>query len=62
MKIIFDSEEQKESFKSLIDGCCPMRFGLKGKCFDSSDGWHISDEDCDECWKRCGLEVEVKNE
>ena len=55
MKIIFDSEEQKENFaRHIFADHCPTLFGLNGSCCDF--------EECDECWKNCGLEVEVKNE
>ena len=54
MKIIFDSEEEKDNFAKLIfSDYCPSLFGLKGSCCDF--------EKCDECWKNCGIEMEVKD-
>ena len=53
MKIIFDSEEQKENFMADL---CPD---------DVCDALHAKSSDfcyglCSECWKNCGIEMEVK--
>lgn len=54
MKIIFDSEEQKDNFAKHIPATfCPSLFGLKGSCCDF--------EECDDCWKNSGIELEVRN-
>ena len=54
MKLIFDNEEQKDSF---ICGNCPSDYGLRDTncCNDGSDG-------CYNCWKRYGdmLMVDAK--
>lgn len=57
MKIIFDSEEQKAEFEYMMGGCCPSILGLKGDC-----DHNIYKTECDTCWKRCGLEMEIRGE
>lgn len=59
MKIIFDSEEQKETFMGMIISSsseCPGFFGLnnlpKKQCFKENG--------CKICWEECGIEHEVK--
>ena len=60
MKIIFDSEEQKKALMDELTGCyCPSAFYLGERC-DMVDEY--TDKYCKECWKNCGLEVEVKDE
>lgn len=52
MKIIFDSEEQKEMvFDKLVTQMCPEEFGLENHC---------PQEDCENCWAKSGIEMEVK--
>lgn len=59
MKIIFDSEEQKDALMGLLaDDYCPNCLFLK----DDDRICGKSDIDCDECWKNCGIEMEVKEE
>lgn len=56
MKIIFDSEEQKKAFfEYVVVDYCPSIFGLDRK--DVCNGYL-----CDDCWEKCGIELEVKNE
>lgn len=56
MKIIFDSEEQKEKFMcELSKHLCPSDFDLVKPCYPFS--WHCLSE---ECWKESSLEVEVR--
>jgi hypothetical protein len=50
MKIIFDSEEEKEDFMANL---CPDDV-LPAKLSDFCYG------PCSECWKNCGIEMEVK--
>lgn len=58
MKIIFDSEEQKEEFiNNLVDCSCPSDIGLK----DSDD--YCNEKglmSCYSCFEQSGLEMEVK--
>ena len=57
MKIIFDSEEQKEAFMSdVIEHSCPEEYYLENKHSCSAFSWR---EHCDLCWANCGIEVEV---
>lgn len=59
MKIIFDSEEQKDALMGLLaDDYCPACLFLK----ETGCELGSSDDDCDECWKNCGIEMEVKEE
>jgi hypothetical protein len=52
MKIIFDSEEQKDAMlKLLADDYCPSLLFLKKGCGNIYD--------CEKCWAKCGLEVDV---
>ena len=60
MKIIFDSEEERDKFLMGMahwDHVCPSDFGLKdiqtSKCEDCDT------PSCEECWKECGLDIEV---
>lgn len=57
MRIIFDSEEQKERFISLISPfLCPSDIGI-----GNDDADHCSRNGaCRDCWKNCGIEIEVK--
>lgn len=54
MKIIFDSEEQKEAFfEHVVADYCPSIFGSDAStCFEN--------DSCDNCWEKCGIELEVK--
>ena len=55
MKIIFDSEEQKEKFLSgvLDTRVCPYDIGVyMTNC--------IKCKTCEDCWKSCGIEMAVK--
>lgn len=60
MKIIFDSEEQKEALSySLIKGFCPSELYLKNYYTRSKLG---CSGDCERCWKESGLEMEVRDD
>lgn len=60
MKIIFDSEEEKNKFFNRISfGDCPT--SLSSKYIDS-DHCYCSDRDCAKCWEECGIEFEVKKQ
>ena len=55
MKIIFDSEEQKDTFLATIFyDYCPSDIGLNDRDCDGSIG-----NDCTECWKRA-IKMEVE--
>lgn len=55
MKIIFDSEEQKNTlFRLLPMDYCPSILGLKDITYNNCD-----DYACNKCWENCGIEVEV---
>lgn len=55
MKIIFDSEEQKNAFFGLMaDDYCPNCLLLPEHC--------LAERDCDLCWRSCGIKVEVKKD
>lgn len=62
MKIIFDSEKQREN---LFKAYCPYELGLPG-CSTSNCGLSVRLGDipkvevCRKCWEECGLEHEVK--
>lgn len=49
MKIIFNSEKEKELF---INGVCPGHIGLTETC--KAGGY------CEECFRLAGVEMEVK--
>ncbi len=60
MKIVFDSEDQKETFLSLITltALCPEDILLKNrKCDKLCDNF----KECRNCWKQSGLEMEVND-
>lgn len=56
MKIIFDNWKQENVFfEALADSShCPSELGG-----DEAKGCAI---DCEDCWRNCGIEVEVKGE
>ena len=56
MKIIFESEEEKEKMVTAIARCesCPSDVGLEDSCADTGN-------DCDACWK-AALEAAEKKE
>ena len=57
MKIIFDSEEQKEAaLDQIYSKLCPGLFLLKEFSSDK-----CNESDCDECWNSCELEMEVSD-
>ena len=57
MKIIFDSEEQKEAFfKLMSDDYCPSTIFLSD--IGCTTG-HKTCE-CEMCWECCGIVVEVR--
>ena len=57
MKIIFDSEDQMEQFMKLMsEDYCPNVLYLEDHCNGAS---RIQ---CDECWRNCGIEMEVEDE
>ena len=60
MKIIFDSEENKERFCKLR--CCPSDITGNSKD-DSCDGYEGSDYEtrCMECWDTCPVQLEVNS-
>lgn len=54
MKIIFDSEEQKEVFLANII-ICPSDLGMeKFQCADC-----MEEDACERCWQQAGVEIEV---
>ena len=57
MKIIFDSEHQKEMFlNSMVKGFCPGELNLKNY-WDCQ--FMLMTGNCRECWEQCGIEMEV---
>ena len=56
MKVIFDSEEEKEY---LVNARCPG--GISKDLHDSGYDDHCYDT-CLECWEKCGIELEVKKD
>lgn len=60
MKIIFNSEEQMDNFCHKIGWhYCPNDLGFGGATHNTMDcerGF-----ECSECWKNCGIEMEVAN-
>lgn len=54
MKIIFDSEEEKELF---IEHCCPdkVKKSLDLYCYEKCDS--VS---CKPCWENCGIDLEIE--
>lgn len=64
MKIIFDSEEQKELFVRFIANeavpICPGDIGFESLARDPDCGY--DSEICRKCWENSGIEMEVKNE
>lgn len=60
MKIIFDSEEQKNAMMGLLeDDYCPNNIFLEDVGCNYGNSLR---NDCENCWKNCGIEVEVKEE
>ena len=66
MKIIFDSEEQKEQFQKLVLNqaevdLCPSSLYLNERCVGILDLYDPGNytPDCINCWKNCGIEMEV---
>lgn len=58
MKIIFDSEEQKDMFLNEVGTFrCPHNIGV-GTVRDCPN----IDQPCLECWQNCGIEMEVAKE
>lgn len=57
MKIIFDSDEEKEAF---IKDRCPTDI-LKILGDIECDGYDVCGV-CEECWEKCGIELEVKKD
>lgn len=60
MKIIFDSEIQKELFMERIvgaDGICPGILGLNEISCKLGEGRH-----CQKCWEISGLEMEIADD
>lgn len=53
MKIIFDSEEQKELFVENVAGC-PKDIGLAG-----DNEYCFTDVPCVKCWEESKIEMEV---
>ena len=64
MKIIFDSEEQKNVFMEELTGCyCPSVYYLEEHCRNFYSRYENAfEKDCKACWENCGLEIEVKDE
>lgn len=67
MKIIFDSEKQKELFISYVSyneeeviPLCPVHIGFESLARDPNCGY--DSEICRKCWENSGIEMEVKNE
>lgn len=59
MKIIFDSEEQKERFmNTVVSDYCPSLFGA----FPNM-GSQLCDiyDCCKKCWEQSGIDMEVVN-
>lgn len=57
MKIIFDSEEQKDRYFAIF--CPDEEFGLKQ---DENCCNAYGKKECINCWKQSGLEYEIKEE
>lgn len=58
VKIIFDSQEEKDTFvASIVSITCPNRVGIKKKC-DARGLYSV--RACRECWKKA-VEMEVKS-
>lgn len=62
MKIIFDSEQQKEQFDIVFfiicNELCPSHIGVEhNKCrhYDKTKG------SCLTCWRNCDIEMEVRD-
>ena len=60
MKIIFDSEEQMDMFcERLGHQYCPNDLGFGGTTDNTTDCERCGL--CKDCWKDCGIEMEVKD-
>ncbi len=59
MKIIFDSEEQKDKFMDIVhEGfICPRELGLE----DARRNSTCLSTPCITCWENSGVEMEVKD-
>lgn len=56
MKIIFDNLKQENAFFEILAGSseCPSTFG--------ADDAESCVTDCEDCWRNCGIETEVKGD
>lgn len=61
MKIIFDSEEQMDRFMDVLasSNSCPRYMGFSDYALQNLSCLEYR---CDDCWKNCGVEVEVKED
>lgn len=58
MKIIFDSEEQKNIIcKNGVFSSCPHEVGLRDSNICNTS---LNESTCVECWLQTGLKIEVK--
>lgn len=55
IKLIFDSVEERNEYFSAH---CPVEIGIP----DTFDCYHGGGYSCQECWKLCGLEYEIKSD
>ena len=55
MKIIFDTYEEFRKF-AIKGGACPSDYGFKNR----PEPCQIQSEECVLCWKKCGLDIEIK--
>lgn len=57
MKIIFDSEEEKNKFFSYISvSDCPTSLSSK---YVDDEHCYCNKRDCAKCWENCGIEFEI---
>lgn len=62
MKIIFDSEWEKDFFLKVLGNIkdeCPNQLGYKTLPLD--DCTPTTNDNCAKCWEQCGIEMEVKS-
>lgn len=55
MKIIFDTYEEFRKF-AMEGGACPSDYGFK----DGPEPCYPKTKECVLCWKRCGMDIEIK--
>lgn len=60
MKIIFDSEKQKDDFMELMKANCPSDLDNNLRELQGEECKYP--DTCSKCWSNCGIEMEIKKD